>query len=87
MILSLARAISEHKPRFKHTLKLELFCGEEQGLVGSRFLAKEYREYYANISLMIQGDMLGFRKPGEDRQVGFAARYATPLATQFAFNV
>lgn len=87
MILALAKAISEHKAKFKHTVKLILFCGEEQGLVGSRHLARVYKDHGLQISLMIQGDMLGYRKPGDPLQAGFASRYATPAATEFAKSV
>jgi Zn-dependent M28 family amino/carboxypeptidase len=36
---------------FAHTLKLCLFTGEEQGLIGSRFLAAQMAEEGATISL------------------------------------
>lgn len=87
MILALARAISQSKAKFKHTIKLCLFSGEEQGLVGSRALARVYKDHGVQVSLMIQGDMLGYRKPGEPLQTGFASRYASPASTEFAKTI
>jgi Zn-dependent M28 family amino/carboxypeptidase len=41
-VLEFARVISESGATFAHTLRLCLFTGEEQGLIGSRALAAQY---------------------------------------------
>lgn len=41
-LLELARVISESGTQFRHTIRLCLFTGEEQGLIGSRALASQY---------------------------------------------
>ena len=51
-LLELARVISESGVRFRYTIRLMLFTGEEQGLIGSRALASQYREEGQNIIAM-----------------------------------
>lgn len=51
-LLELARVISESGTRFRHTIRLCLFTGEEQGLIGSRALASQYAAEGQNIIAM-----------------------------------
>lgn len=51
-LLELARVISESGTRFRHTIRLCLFTGEEQGLIGSRALASQYAEEGQDIIAM-----------------------------------
>jgi len=69
-ILSIARAISKRGILFHSNVELVAFAGEEQGLLGSRAYARELRAADVNITLMIQADMLAYRKPGEPLQLG-----------------
>lgn len=75
ILLEIARIISENKAQFKYSVIIGAWCGEEQGLVGSRAYAKHCRDTNMDISAMIQGDMLAYRKPGERAQCGFPDRY------------
>lgn len=86
-ILSIARAIGRSGITFKSNVELCLFAGEEQGLLGSRAYAKELREADANITLMIQADMLAYRKPGEPMQLGLPDLIGTPEVAYLVTNI
>jgi Zn-dependent M28 family amino/carboxypeptidase len=59
-ILALARAIGSTGVRFHDNVELVLFGGEEQGLLGSKAYARELKEQGANVTLMVQADMLAY---------------------------
>ncbi|GAA5995318.1 uncharacterized protein JCM10292_005098 [Rhodotorula paludigena] len=71
LVLAVARQIYEHRLRFARKLVLCLFSGEEQGLLSSSFYARRLvdADEGANVALMLQVDMVGFRKPGEPMQL------------------
>ncbi|OSD03741.1 Zn-dependent exopeptidase [Trametes coccinea BRFM310] len=69
-LLAIARTIARRGVVFKANVLLCAFAGEEQGMVGSRAFAEELREKGANVTLMIQADMLAYRVPGERPQLG-----------------
>lgn len=62
-IVEFARVISESGTKFEHTLRLCLFTGEEQGLVGSRALATRWAAENADIIAMFNADMIGYKQP------------------------
>ncbi|KAI6145900.1 Zn-dependent exopeptidase [Pisolithus tinctorius] len=86
-ILNIARRIKQTGITFRNNVELAVFAGEEQGLLGSKAYAKELRESGANIILMIQGDMLAYRAPGEPPQLGFPRSIGTPEVTQLVANI
>ncbi|KAJ8474664.1 hypothetical protein ONZ51_g7073 [Trametes cubensis] len=88
-LLGIARAIARRGVVFKTNVLLCAFAGEEQGMVGSKAYAKELREQGANVTLMIQADMLAYRKPGDAPQLGLSdpALVGTPELTQILANV
>ncbi|KAI0632797.1 Zn-dependent exopeptidase [Trametes polyzona] len=88
-LLGIARAIARRGVVFEANVILCAFAGEEQGLVGSRAYARELREQGANITLMIQADMLAYRAPGEQLQMGLSdpKLLGTPELTQILENV
>eukprot|EP01043_Picozoa_sp_COSAG02_P054699 COSAG02_NODE_6233_length_3709_cov_65.198892_4_plen_346_part_00 len=65
-VLEFARVIAETGASFRKTLKLCLFTGEEQGLIGSRALASQYAEDGENIIAMFNADMIGYAPEGDD---------------------
>ncbi|KAG0201398.1 hypothetical protein BGX28_005776 [Mortierella sp. GBA30] len=87
MLLQVARIIKANSLTFGSTLVISAFSGEEQGLFGSAALAKKLKEDGTKITMMIQGDMLAYRKPGEPIQIAFPARYHTPELTSLLRNV
>ncbi|KAF9953723.1 hypothetical protein BGZ72_005210 [Mortierella alpina] len=87
MLLQVARLIKANNLSFGRTLVISAFSGEEQGLFGSAALAKKMKAEGRVITMMIQGDMLAYRKPGEPIQVAFPARYNTPEVTALLHNV
>ncbi|KAK4698686.1 hypothetical protein P7C70_g7586, partial [Phenoliferia sp. Uapishka_3] len=70
LLLSIARHIASHRLTFRRKVIIAAFSGEEQGLLGSNWFAKRLRDRGEDVVLMIQADMIGYRKPGEPRQIG-----------------
>lgn len=82
-LLSLAQLFKAYGIRFKRTVQLVFFSGEEQGLWGSRAYAKMLRDNDTNVRFMLQADMLGYHLPGEPMQIAFPDRYDTIEAVRF----
>ncbi|KAF9116159.1 hypothetical protein BGX27_004499 [Mortierella sp. AM989] len=87
MLLQIARIIKANNLSFGRTFVIAAFSGEEQGLFGSSALARKMKQDGTTITMMIQGDMLAYRKPGEPVQVAFPARYHTPELSSLLRNV
>lgn len=80
MLLAFLRARAQQKVRFRRTIRVIAFSGEEQGLFGSRAYAKRAKKNGEPIVFMLQGDMLTYRKPGEPIQCALPQRYYSPAA-------
>ncbi|RUO96923.1 hypothetical protein BC936DRAFT_141250, partial [Jimgerdemannia flammicorona] len=87
MLLQSAHLIHQHSLSFDRTLQLVAFSGEEQGLFGSRAYARHLRDRHANVTVMLQGDMLAYRREGEPMQCGFPERFRTEEVTVLVRNV
>eukprot|EP01065_Artemidia_motanka_P007991 TRINITY_DN139_c0_g2_i1.p2 TRINITY_DN139_c0_g2~~TRINITY_DN139_c0_g2_i1.p2 ORF type:complete len:462 (+),score=211.63 TRINITY_DN139_c0_g2_i1:69-1388(+) len=85
-LVEFARIISEQKASFKHTLRLCLFTGEEQGLIGSRALAREWSQQGQNIIAMFNADMIGYKRPDEPITQAFMDRYVDMEMTEIAIE-
>jgi len=48
---------------FQRTLQIQTYCGEEQGLVGSQFQARAYKQANVDVVAMFNIDMVGYRRP------------------------
>ncbi|EIW56722.1 Zn-dependent exopeptidase [Trametes versicolor FP-101664 SS1] len=81
-LLGIARTIARKGVQFKKNVQICAFSGEEQGLYGSRYYAQELRQKDANLTLMVQADMLAYHAPGEPAQLGLPDRIGTPEVTQ-----
>jgi len=68
-------------------VELVAFAGEEQGLLGSKAYARELRAAEANLTLMIQADMLAYHAPGEPAQLGLPDLIGTPEVAQLVANL
>ncbi|KAI0072175.1 Zn-dependent exopeptidase [Panus rudis PR-1116 ss-1] len=86
-ILAIARTIARKGVSFKKNVQLCLFAGEEQGLLGSNAYARELRRENANLTLMIQADMLAYHVPGEPPQLGLPDLIGTPEVSQLVSNL
>ncbi|KAH9916266.1 Zn-dependent exopeptidase [Epithele typhae] len=82
-LLTIARAVARRGVAFRGRVQLCAFAGEEQGLVGSRAYADPVVLTYgaaarslarrgANVTMMIQADMVGYHAPGEPAQLGLS---------------
>jgi len=58
--LEMARIIAMNDVQFKYSMRILWFCGEEQGLLGSRALARSYRQAGDNLLGMFNMDMIGY---------------------------
>jgi hypothetical protein len=88
-VLEAIRVLSSPDLELDYTVQVITFCGEEQGLYGSKAYASSLQQKEANIVAMIQNDMLGYRKPGEEFQIGFphAPGYATSELNELLIKV
>ncbi|KAI0744832.1 Zn-dependent exopeptidase [Earliella scabrosa] len=86
-LLGIARVIARKGIKFRKNVQLCAFAGEEQGLYGSRYYAQELYEKGANLTLMVQADMLAYHKPGEPAQLGLPDIIGTPEVTQLVSNL
>eukprot|EP01060_Flectonema_neradi_P039957 TRINITY_DN896_c2_g2_i1.p1 TRINITY_DN896_c2_g2~~TRINITY_DN896_c2_g2_i1.p1 ORF type:complete len:440 (+),score=115.51 TRINITY_DN896_c2_g2_i1:56-1375(+) len=86
-LLEIADAIRKSGIKLKATVRLISFTGEEQGLVGSRAIARAYSASRENIVAMVNGDMLGYRIPETNATVAFMNRYADMTLTELAMDV
>ncbi|KAJ7368683.1 Zn-dependent exopeptidase [Mycena albidolilacea] len=86
-ILAIARTIARKGIKFQSNVQLAAFAGEEQGLLGSKAYARKLRDIDANITVMIQADMLAYRKQGEPPQLGLPFTIGTTEVTQLVANV
>jgi len=86
-ILAIARTISRKKVQFKSHVELVLFAGEEQGLWGSRHYSRELLDNGANVTLMVQSDMLAYHVPKEHAQLAFPETIGTPEVAYLVSNV
>ncbi|KIK67733.1 hypothetical protein GYMLUDRAFT_36484 [Collybiopsis luxurians FD-317 M1] len=86
-VLGIARTIARAGVKFHQNVEVVAFAGEEQGLYGSRAYARELRNSGANVTLMVQADMIAYRKPGEPLQLGLPDLIGTPEVAQLVMNV
>ncbi|KAI0752120.1 Zn-dependent exopeptidase [Fomes fomentarius] len=86
-LLGIARVIARKGVKFRKNIQLVAFAGEEQGLYGSRYYAKELHEKGANLTLMIQADMLAYHAAGEPAQLGLPDIIGTTEVTQLVANL
>ncbi|KAG1744383.1 hypothetical protein EDB19DRAFT_1827008 [Suillus lakei] len=86
-LLGIARAIAHSGLTFRSNVELVAFAGEEQGLYGSKAYAREMRQKDANITVMIQADMLAYHAPGEPPQLGLPMYIGTPEVAQLVSNM
>lgn len=73
-LLEMAKAVSEIGLKFKKTIRLVLFTGEEQGLWGSKAIAEKWAGEKVKIDGMVNLDMIGYLKPGAYITVSFPTR-------------
>ncbi|KAH9856280.1 Zn-dependent exopeptidase [Lenzites betulinus] len=88
-LLGIARAIARRGVVPRTHLQFCAFAGEEQGLVGSQAYARQLREQGADITAMIQADMLAYNPPDEPFQLGLSdpALVGTAELTQILANL
>eukprot|EP00478_Filoreta_tenera_P000642 GABV01000647.1.p2 GENE.GABV01000647.1~~GABV01000647.1.p2 ORF type:complete len:199 (-),score=57.53 GABV01000647.1:54-650(-) len=86
-ILEIARILKESNLKFKYTVRLALWSGEEQGLVGSRAYAKWAKEEGLDIRAYLNIDMDGYHPDGTDDYVGLKDQYVAPWVNDVIMDV
>jgi hypothetical protein len=77
-ILKAMAAASIHKEvQFQYTIQLMWFCGEEQGLLGSDFIARKMRSEGATVVGMFNNDMIGYTDSRYGVVCSFMKGYST----------
>jgi Zn-dependent M28 family amino/carboxypeptidase len=84
MLLELARITKAEAATYEYSLKIVAFSAEEQGLFGSTAVANAMRDAGEEIIAMYAADMIGYRVPGRNIQVGLPVVYHTPAITDLA---
>ncbi|GAA5914809.1 hypothetical protein JCM6882_007279 [Rhodosporidiobolus microsporus] len=72
LVLAVAREIAHSSLRFSRKIVFALFSGEEQGLLSSSYYSKHLaslKPHPEDVAMMLQVDMVGFRKEGEPLQL------------------
>ena len=87
MLLALAREIQRNKLSFSRTVVIAAFSGEEQGLLASKWYSQMLKDAGADVYLMIQQDMLAYKKAGEPLQLGFPDKIGLDEAKWLVGNV
>jgi len=74
-----ARLVKRRGTAFRRTIRVITFCGEEQGLVGSRAIARMYNSTNprTNIVAMYNVDMVGYKPPTSPTVVAFMTGSST----------
>jgi len=86
-LLGITHAIKANNVTFKNNVEFAAFSGEEQGLIGSSYYAQRLKNENANVLLMIQADMIGYRRRDENFQIAFPGSYSTYEASAYLQNV
>jgi leucyl aminopeptidase len=81
--INFARLIDETRihTRFLRTLIIQTYCGEEQGLVGSGAIARDYRSRNVSVVAMYNIDMVGYRRPPPNNYTSVAFMTGSTSAT------
>ncbi|SCV74418.1 BQ2448_8057 [Microbotryum intermedium] len=87
LLLALARHISEHNLVFSRKIVIAVFSGEEQGLLGSNWYAKQLKARNEDVVLMVQVDMIAYTVPGEPIQMARPDKIGLPEAAYLIGNV
>jgi len=66
-----ARLVNKRKVQFRRSILVITFCGEEQGLLGSRAIASLYKNNQTNIVAMYNIDMVGYKPTNSPTVIAF----------------
>jgi len=81
VLLAIIKNIALHAVQFHYTVILVLFCGEEQGLIGSGNIARDMQSRGQKVIGMFNNDMIGYTNSG-GVVLSFMRNYATAWLSQ-----
>eukprot|EP00002_Diphylleia_rotans_P022522 TRINITY_DN440_c0_g2_i1.p1 TRINITY_DN440_c0_g2~~TRINITY_DN440_c0_g2_i1.p1 ORF type:complete len:452 (-),score=94.25 TRINITY_DN440_c0_g2_i1:136-1491(-) len=76
-VLEIARVLVESGIRFRYSIRIASWGGEEQGLLGSTAYVKELKSKNVNVVAYLNADMLGFKIPRKAITLGMKGPYTT----------
>jgi len=83
-VLEFAKLVASSSAFFGKTVRLCLFTGEEQGLIGSRALARRWSDEGVNVVAMVNVDMMGYRPAGTPITINVMDRVGDPALLNIA---
>jgi hypothetical protein len=84
--LEILKAIANTRIRFQYAIEAQWYCGEEQGLLGSAALAKEYQLAGVPVLGQLNTDMIAYTQPGTPITIAFMTGAATASFTDLCKN-
>merc|ERR1712159_290785 len=57
VMLAILKNMAQHPHEYQYTIDLQWYCGEEQGLLGSDYMAKQFRQQGIRVVGMFNNDM------------------------------
>eukprot|EP00002_Diphylleia_rotans_P022520 TRINITY_DN440_c0_g1_i1.p1 TRINITY_DN440_c0_g1~~TRINITY_DN440_c0_g1_i1.p1 ORF type:complete len:388 (-),score=86.38 TRINITY_DN440_c0_g1_i1:85-1248(-) len=76
-VLEIARVLAESGLRFRYTIRIASWGGEEQGLLGSTAYVADLKAKGVNVVAYLNADMLGFKIPSKPITLGMKGPYTT----------
>jgi len=86
-MLEIARVISMHNTAFSNTVRLCVWTGEEQGLLGSDAYAKMMKANNEVVLAYFNADMTGYQLPGTSITLGMKDRSITEWLLDMSYEI
>ncbi len=80
-VLEVLRVLAESKHQPDNTIEFFWYAGEEQGLIGSKEIASEYKDSNKDVIAVMQLDMILY--PGSGDKIGLVTDYTDPSLTDY----
>jgi len=87
LVLEFARVIATAGTQWQYTLELHWYCGEEQGLLGSKALATSYSSSGVKVVAMFNADMIGYTSATYGVTITFDSASTTLALTNACRNI
>jgi len=86
-MLEMARVISKNNIRFSNTVRICVWTGEEQGLLGSDAYAKMMKGNNDIVLAYFNADMTGYQLPGTQITLGMKDRSITEWLLELSYEI
>lgn len=86
-MLEMARVLTQSGLRFANTIRLCVWTGEEQGLLGSDAYAKKIKAEGADVLAYFNADMTGYQLPGTPITMGMKDKTITEWLLDLSYDI